>query len=198
MAAPTKLFLNFNDIDNRWKVVDDHQFPFGDGETKEEAIASARIVSDATIFSDAEPDLIINRVFDKLFLEFQNDNKFHVVDDNGQSYGEGYESLDAIKQVRKITDSPIDFEDSYAGFERLIVTEKPENAEADSEVFIAMLAELAGMKVTKLFDDNMHFLGYTMEPEDKELHDFINAEIAAEQLEEEIVGAMGSYFEEED
>lgn len=194
MAAPTALFLTFNQIDNRWKVVDNHQLPFGDGETKEEAIASARTVSNATIFSDAEPDLIINRVFDKLFLEFQKDNKFHVVDDNGQSYGEGYEIPDAIKQVRKITDSPIDFEDSYAGFERLMVTEKPENAEEDSEVFMAMLAELAGMKVTKLFDDNMHFIGYTMKPEDPELRDFINAEIASEQHEDEIVEAMGSYL----
>jgi hypothetical protein len=62
MAAPTMLFLTFNDIDGRWKVVDNHQFPFGDGETKEEAIASARMVSNATIFSDTEPDLIVDKV----------------------------------------------------------------------------------------------------------------------------------------
>ena len=62
MAAPTMLFLTFNDIDNRWKVVDNEQFPFGDGETKEEAIASARMVSNATIFSDTEPDLIVDKV----------------------------------------------------------------------------------------------------------------------------------------
>ena len=62
MSAPTMLFLTFNDIDNCWKVVDDQQFAFGDGETPEESIASARIVSDATIFSDTEPDLIIDKV----------------------------------------------------------------------------------------------------------------------------------------
>ena len=62
MVAPTELFLTFNDIDNRWKVVDNKQFPFGDGETKEEAIASARMVSNATIFSDTEPDMIVDKV----------------------------------------------------------------------------------------------------------------------------------------
>lgn len=130
----------------------------------------------------------------KLFLDFQNDNKFHIIDGNGKSYGEDYEIPPAIQEARKITNAPIDIENSYAGFSRLCVTEKPENAEEDSEVFMAMLAELAGMKVTKLFDDNIHFLGYTMEPEDPELHDFINAEIAAEQHENEVVSAMGSYL----
>ena len=99
----------------------------------------------------------------KLFLQFWNDNKFHVVDETGYSYGEDYEITPAIKEARKRSHAPIDIEDSHAGFSRLCVPEKPENAEADSEVFIAMLAELAGMKVTKLFDDNMHYLGYTME-----------------------------------
>ena len=62
MSAPTMLFLTFNDIDNRWKVVDNTQFAFGDGETPEDAIASARTVSNATIFSDTEPDLIVDKV----------------------------------------------------------------------------------------------------------------------------------------
>ena len=169
MAAPTALFLTYNDIDNHWKVVDNEQSIFGDGKTPEEAIASARIVTNATIFSDSEPDVIVNRVFDKLFLEFQNDGKFHVVDENGASYGRGYEIPDAIKHVRKITNSPIDIEEGYAGFTRLCVPEKPQEAVADSETFISALAEIGGMKVTKLFDDNLHFLGYTMEPiEEKE------------------------------
>lgn len=197
MAAPTQLFLTFNDIDNRWKVVDNKQFCFGDGETQEEAIASARVVSNATIFSDSEPDVIVNRVFDKLFLEFKNDSKFHVIDENGASYGRGYEIPDAINDVRKITDSPIDIGDSHAGFSRQCVPVKPDNAEADTENFMAMLAELAGMKVTKLFDDNIHFIGYTMEPIDKELREFLAAESASEKYEAEIVSAMGSYMEDE-
>ena len=71
MSSPAMLFLTFNDIDNRWKVVDNTQFPFGDGETKEEAIKSARLVSNATIFSDAEPDLIVDKVtgFDEINIE---------------------------------------------------------------------------------------------------------------------------------
>lgn len=197
MAAPTALFLTHNDIDNRWKVVDNKQFCFGDGETPEEAIASARIVSNATIFSDSEPDVIVNRVFEKLFLELQSDSKFHIVDENGCSYSEAYEIPDAIKHVRKITNSPIDIEDSHAGFSRLCVPEKPDNAEADSQVFIEMLAELAGMKVTQLFDDNVNFLGYTMEPIDKELRDFIAAENAEEKAEEQLLSSFDCYFEEE-
>ncbi|WP_296882251.1 hypothetical protein [uncultured Methanobrevibacter sp.] len=197
MATPTMLFLTFNDIDNRWKVVDNEQFCFGDGETQAEAIASARLVSDATIFSDTEPDLIVDRVFEKLFLELQNDSKFHVVDENGCSYGQHYELIKAIKEARKITASPIDIEDSHAGFSRLCVPEKQDNAEEDSEVFIQMLAELAGMKVTKLFDDNLHFMGYTMEPIDKDLQEFIAAEDATEKAEEQLQMSFDCYFKEE-
>lgn len=197
MAAPTALFLTFNDIDNRWKVVDNKQFCFGDGETPKEAIASARIVSNATIFSDSEPDVIVNRVFDKLFLEFRNDSKFHIVDENGCSYSEAYEIPDTIKHVRRITNSPIDIEDSHAGFQRLCVPEKPPEAITDTETFIAALAEIGGMKVTKLFDDNVHFLGYTMEPLDKELREFIEAEEAEEKAEEQLLSSFDGYFEEE-
>lgn len=193
MAAPTELFLTFNDIDGRWKVVDNHQFPFGDGETQEEAIASARVVSNATIFSDSEPDAIVNRVFDKLFLEF-NDSKFHVIDENGVSYGRGYEIPDAINDVRKITDSPIDIGDSHAGFCRQCVPVKPDHAEEDSEVFIQMLAELAGMEVIKLFDDNIRFMGYTMKLAEEEDDSFIESELSAEAYEDELVHAMGSYL----
>lgn len=196
MATPNRLFLIFNDSNNRWIVNAGHNTKiYGDGATPEEAIASAREISNATIFSASEPDVIINKVFDKpVFLQFENDNKFHIVDDNGSSYGAGYEIPDAINHFRKISDAPIDIEDSHAGFSRLCVPEKPDNAEEDSEIFIAMLAELAGMKVTKLFDDNIHFLGYTMEPIDEELRDFLAAESASEKLEEEIVSAMGSYL----
>ena len=133
----------------------------------------------------------------KLFLKFQNDSKFHVVDEQDQTIGAAYEIPDAIKEARKVSNAPIDIEDSYAGFRRLCVPVKPDNYEADTENFIAMLAELAGMKVTKLFDDNIHFIGYTMEPIDKELREFLAAESASEEYEAEIVNAMGSYMEDE-
>lgn len=192
MSAPTALFLTFNDIDNRWKVVDNKQFCFGDGETQEEAIASARIVSNATIFSDSEPDVIVNRVFDKLFLDFQDDNKFHIINENGQSFAAAYEIPDAIKHVRKITDSPIDIEDSYEGFTRICVPEKPDHAIADTRKFITALAEIAGMEVIEHYDNNVNFLGYTMEPIEED--DFIKSEIAAEKHEKEITSAMSSYL----
>ena len=128
----------------------------------------------------------------KLFLKFKNDSKFHVVDQHDQTIGAAYEIPDAIKAARKVS-----IEDSYAGFSRLCVPVKPDNYEADTENFMAMLAELAGMKVTKLFDDNIHFIGYTMEPIDKELHEFLAAESASEKYEAELVNAMGSYMEDE-
>ena len=99
----------------------------------------------------------------KLFLEFQDDSKFHVIDENKNTIGAAYEIPEAIQEARKTSKAPIDIEDSYAGFERLCVAEKPSDYEADTETFIAALAEIAGMKVTKLFDDNIHFIGYTME-----------------------------------
>ena len=49
MSAPTKLFLTKNPINDRWVCVDFEDFPFGDGETPEDAIASARILSNAPI-----------------------------------------------------------------------------------------------------------------------------------------------------
>ena len=52
MSAPKELFLTLNSIDGRWKVLDKDGFAFGDGETPEDAIASARIVSDAPIMED--------------------------------------------------------------------------------------------------------------------------------------------------
>lgn len=59
---------------------------------------------------------------------------------------------------------------------------------------IESLAELEGFKVFEILDENSQFIGYTLQPEDPELDEFINAEIAAEQHEEKLVAAMGSYM----
>lgn len=100
----------------------------------------------------------------KLFLEFNDiDGKFHVNDKEGFAFGDGYEIPDAVQHARMVSKAPIDFGESYSGLERVMVTEKPDGATADSETFIAALAEIGGMKVIKNFDDNMHFIGYTME-----------------------------------
>lgn len=128
----------------------------------------------------------------KLFLKFKNDSKFHVIDGNKNTIGAAYEIPDAIKEARHVSNDPIDFGESYAGFTRVMVTEKPSEAISDSETFIAALAEIGGMKVTKLFDDNMHFIGYTMNPIEED--DFIKSEIAAEKHEKEITSAMSSYL----
>jgi len=66
------------------------------------------------------------------------------------------------------------------------------------EEALESLAELAGFKVFKVLDENSMLIGYTVQPEDPELDEFINAEIAAQKHEEELVAAMGSYLEEDD
>lgn len=60
MTAPTKLFLNQNSFDGRWKVLDKDEFCFGDGETPEQAIASARIVTNAPIYANSQFNGIID------------------------------------------------------------------------------------------------------------------------------------------
>ncbi|MBQ6512233.1 hypothetical protein [Methanobrevibacter sp.] len=195
MTAPTKLFLEFDDIPqhNRWEVIDEEGFCIGDGAEIDNAVASARKRSNAPIYLNGELyDEVKKNTSSKLFLDFKEDSKFHVIDENKKSIGAAYEIPDAVKQARLVSNVPIDFEDSYCGFTRLMVTEKPSEAIADSETFIAALAEIGGMKVTKLFDDNMHFIGYTMDPIEE--NDFIKAELATEQLENEQVSAIGSYL----
>ena len=128
----------------------------------------------------------------KLFLEFNDiDGQFHVNDKNGFAFGQAHEIPDAIQHARTVTNAPIDIGDSHAGFTRLSVTKKPDHAEEDSEVFIQMLAELGGIEIIKLFDENLHFIGYTMQLAED---DITAAEIAAEQHEAEQVSALGSYL----
>ena len=105
----------------------------------------------------------------QLFLEFDNtDGKFHVTTtEDGHphenSIGSAYEIPDAIKEARKTSQAPIQFCGYMGGINDLCVPEKPSEAIADAEVFISALAEIAGMQVHKLHDDNLHFIGYTME-----------------------------------
>ena len=53
MAAPTKLFLDYNSFDDHWKVLDANEFPYGSGETPEAAIKSARVVTNAPIYANS-------------------------------------------------------------------------------------------------------------------------------------------------
>ncbi len=56
MAAPTKLFLDYNSFDTRypWKVLDKSEMVFGSGETPEDAIKSARVVTNAPIYANSQ------------------------------------------------------------------------------------------------------------------------------------------------
>ncbi len=100
----------------------------------------------------------------ELFLEWNdNEGQYQVQDADGHSLAGGsYEPTDAIKHARTITTAPIKFSE-FEDIENVCVSEKPDGAIADSEVFISALAEIAGMKVKKCYDDNMNFIGYTME-----------------------------------
>ena len=68
---------------------------------------------------------------------------------------------------------------------------------SDHEEVIEALAELAGFRAYEVKGFNDEHEGYIIEPEDLELRKFLEAEIASEKCEDELVGAMGSYLEEE-
>lgn len=66
MTAPKKLYLDHNSIDNRWKILDSQEFCYGDGETPEQAIQSARVVTDAPIFANSQFTGLVDGVLDVL------------------------------------------------------------------------------------------------------------------------------------
>ena len=101
----------------------------------------------------------------KLFLEWNDiDGQYHVNDRDGFAFGGGsYEPTDAIKHARTVSKAPIKIGTTYSGFEEQCVAEKPTGAIEDAEMFMSALADIGGMKVTKLYNDDMNFIGYTME-----------------------------------
>ena len=64
MNAPTKLFLDYDSFNNRWKISDIEGLFYGTGETPEDAIRSARIVTDAPIFANSQFKGLIDSVLD--------------------------------------------------------------------------------------------------------------------------------------
>lgn len=56
------------------------------------------------------------------------------------------------------------------------------------EEVIEVLAELAGFKVTRVFQ------GYRIEPIDEDLNEFLQASIAEQQHEAEVCSAIGSFL----
>ena len=64
MSAPTRLFLDYNSFDNEWKVLDENEFPYGTGHIPEDAIRSARVVTDAPIFANSDFKGLVDGVLD--------------------------------------------------------------------------------------------------------------------------------------
>ena len=98
----------------------------------------------------------------KFFLKMADGIKplFVVIDEEDFCIGEGYEIPDAIKSARKRTDEEIECD---AG----IITTKPASEFIqDKDELIRALAEIGGMKVTTMLDDNLNFKGYNMELEE--------------------------------
>jgi len=97
-----------------------------------------------------------------LFLHLRDGIKpiFEVVESTDEAefcIGEGYEIPEAIASARKTTDEDIICD---AG----IITTKPtKEFIQDKDELIRALAEIGGMKVTKMLDDNLNFKGYNME-----------------------------------
>ena len=54
MTAPTKLFLDYNSFDNHWKILDKDGMCFGSGNCPEDAIDSARVVTNAPIYANSQ------------------------------------------------------------------------------------------------------------------------------------------------
>ena len=64
MAAPTRLFLDYNAFDGEWKVLDENEFPYGTGHIPEDAIRSARVVTDAPIYANNNFTGLVDGVLD--------------------------------------------------------------------------------------------------------------------------------------
>ena len=62
MNAPTKLFLDYNSFTEKWAVLDSEEITYGTGNSPEEAIRSARVVTDATIYANSNFKGIIDEV----------------------------------------------------------------------------------------------------------------------------------------
>ena len=51
---PLKLFLDYNSFDDDWKVLDTDDICYGTGNCPEDAIKSARVVTDAPIYANSD------------------------------------------------------------------------------------------------------------------------------------------------
>lgn len=97
-----------------------------------------------------------------LFLELNTiDNRWKVIDENGLAFGDGLTKREAIESARIVTDEPISFGACHE-IPNMIVT-NTDKVLFNHEEIIESLADLGGMKVTKIYDDEFGLLGYSME-----------------------------------
>ena len=113
MAALTKLFLDHDSFHDVWKVLDKEDICYGTGNCPEDAIKSARVVTNAPIYANSEFKGIVD----------------------------GTPLLD----VKYLTD--IDEDTVLYG----------------SEEVMEAMAELSGLKVYKVYDDDHFLMGYSFE-----------------------------------
>ena len=125
-----------------------------------------------------------------LFLNFSvKTNTWKVLDQENFCYGEGESVIEAVQSARKVTKKDIHFNNIC------YVHESDDYLITDIFELIDELANLAGMKVTRIFDNADQFVGYDMKLDED--NEFLKAEAAAEQYENDIVSAISSYMEDE-
>ena len=82
--SSSKLFLDQNCFDGRWKVMGTDGYCYGEGETPEYAIKSTRVVSDAPIYANDQFKGIIDSVADvfvKQVEDLSEDESIYSKDD---------------------------------------------------------------------------------------------------------------------
>ena len=84
MTAPTKLFLDYNTYGENWTILDSDRKTYGKGDSPEEAIMSARVVTDAPIYAHEDFKGIIDEVIDVPFRtpdELSEDDEIYGIDE---------------------------------------------------------------------------------------------------------------------
>lgn len=85
--------------------------------------------------------------------------KFVVIDQEDFCMGEGYEIPEAIKSARK---NRIPDEDILCDAGVITTTPAKEFIQ-DKDALIRELSHIAGVRITRMLDDNLNFKGYNME-----------------------------------
>jgi len=110
---PQKLFLEYSSFREEWKVLDIDRTPYGTGDSPEEAIRSARIITNAPIYANSDFKALIDG-----------------------------EPLLKVRYADEILN---------------------ETTLYGAEEMMEAMAEISGLNVYKVYDDNHVLMGYTFE-----------------------------------